>query len=560
MALGESARIESLETGSRVFRRTSFPYSRSELLLDGHKIAERKFFAFLFFLLIALGWTDKATAAIEAAPGGKLSISLTDPSEIRTDTELHAPSSGSPVQLRLESVLHPLSVLRQHLKPSVLLEIHPVVDSRYEALPPLVVNIALDILLVVIALVFIYTVRHYVFTINRVFGSQRHPYADIDAADWPKVTVFIAAHNEEAVISHSLQALLDVDYPADRLQIMPVNDRSTDATKQIIDEFVARYPGRIEPFHRVDGKPGKSAALKDATILASGDILIVFDADYVPGRGLIRQLVAPFFDPEVGAVMGRVVPLNTGANLLTRLLDMERSGGYQVDQQARMNMHLVPQYGGTVGGTKREALEAVGGWRDDALAEDTDLTYRLLLGGWKTVYQNRSECYEESPEAWPVRVRQIMRWSKGHNQAAARYTMNLLRSRSVSWREKLDGILLLGVFAMSPILMLGWFAAIFLYYFSSNDWLVGALALFSLMAYSALGNFAAFFEIGAAVYLDGSRERLRLMPFNFFGFLISMMSISRATFNQIVFDTILKKEFVWDKTQRYRAATQAVQA
>lgn len=462
--------------------------------------------------------------------------------------------------MRLESVLHPLSVLRQHLKPSVLLEIHPVVDSRYEALPPLVVNIALDILLVVIALVFIYTVRHYVFTINRVFGSQRHPYADIDAADWPKVTVFIAAHNEEAVISHSLQALLDVDYPADRLQIMPVNDRSTDATKQIIDEFVARYPGRIEPFHRVDGKPGKSAALKDATILASGDILIVFDADYVPGRGLIRQLVAPFFDPEVGAVMGRVVPLNTGANLLTRLLDMERSGGYQVDQQARMNMHLVPQYGGTVGGTKREALEAVGGWRDDALAEDTDLTYRLLLGGWKTVYQNRSECYEESPEAWPVRVRQIMRWSKGHNQAAARYTMNLLRSRSVSWREKLDGILLLGVFAMSPILMLGWFAAIFLYYFSSNDWLVGALALFSLMAYSALGNFAAFFEIGAAVYLDGSRERLRLMPFNFFGFLISMMSISRATFNQIVFDTILKKEFVWDKTQRYRAATQAVQA
>lgn len=560
MALGDSARIASLETGSRVFRRTSFSYSGSDLSFDRQKIAEWKFFTILFFLLIAVGWTNKASAVIESGPPGKLSTSLTDPSEIRSDTELQPPSSGSPVQLRLESELHPLSVLRQHLKPSVLLEIHPVVDSRYEALPPLLVNIALDILLAVIALVFIYTVRHYVFTINRVFGSQRHPYADIDAADWPKVTVFIAAHNEEAVISHSLQALLEVDYPADRLQIMPVNDRSTDATKQIIDEFVARYPGRIEPFHRVGGKPGKSAALKDATILASGDILIVFDADYVPGRGLIRQLVAPFFDPEVGAVMGRVVPLNTGANLLTRLLDMERSGGYQVDQQARMNMRLVPQYGGTVGGTKREALEAVGGWRDDALAEDTDLTYRLLLGGWKTVYQNRSECYEESPEAWPVRVRQIMRWSKGHNQAAARYTMNLLRSRSVSWREKLDGILLLGVFAMSPILMLGWFAAIFLYYFSSNDWLVGALALFSLMAYSALGNFAAFFEIGAAVYLDGSRERLRLMPFNFFGFLISMMSISRATFNQIVFDTILKKEFVWDKTLRYRAASQAAPA
>ncbi|MFY0104485.1 hypothetical protein ABTP95_22220, partial [Acinetobacter baumannii] len=76
-------------------------------------------------------------------------------------------------------------------------------------------------------------------------------------------------------------------------------------------------------------------------------------ADYLPARGLIKQLVAPFFDPEVGAIMGRVVPVNAGANLLTRLLDLERSGGYQVDQTARMNLGLVPQYGGTVGGIRR---------------------------------------------------------------------------------------------------------------------------------------------------------------------------------------------------------------
>jgi hypothetical protein len=153
-----------------------------------------------------------------------------------------------------------------------------------------------------------------------------------------------------------------------------------------------------------------------------------------------------------------------------------------------------------------------------------------------------------------------MRWSKGHNQAAVRYTYDLFKSKSVSWREKFDGILLLGVFAMSPILLLGWMMAIFLYYFSTNDWLTGALALFALMAYSGLGNFAAFFEIGAAIYLDGSRQRLRLMPLNFFGFLISMLSISRATFNQIVFDTLLKKKMEWDKTVRYRKASPAAAA
>jgi hypothetical protein len=76
-----------------------------------------------------------------------------------------------------------------------------------------------------------------------------------------------------------------------------------------------------------------------------------------------------------------------------------------------MNLGLVPQYGGTVGGIRRTALEHVGGWRDDTLAEDTDITFRLVLGGWNVVYQNRSECYEEVPETWPVRIAQIKRWA-----------------------------------------------------------------------------------------------------------------------------------------------------
>ncbi len=409
----------------------------------------------------------------------------------------------------------------------------------------------------IIGLVLVYTARHYWFSLNRLYGHQRHPYIDIEAAHWPRVTVFIAAHNEEAVIADSLQALLEVDYPLDRIQIMPVNDRSTDLTREIIEDFVARHPGRITPFHRTGGKPGKSAALKDASVVAEGEILIVFDADYVPGRGLIKQLVAPFFDPETGAVMGRVVPLNTGTNLLTRLLDMERSGGYQVDQQARMNLRLVPQYGGTVGGVRVRALRSIGGWRDDALAEDTDLTYRLLLNGWKTVYQNRSECYEEVPETWPVRIRQIMRWAKGHNQAAMRYAPGLLASRCVSLREKIDGLLLLGVYALSPLLLLALGLATYLFYFGSASslWaLTGAMAVLSMMAYSALGNFAAFFEIATAVHLDCSGRRIRLLPFNFFGFLISLVSISRASVGQFVLDGILKRNLAWDKTIRFRTA------
>src|SRR3984893_18008305 len=320
-------------------------------------------------------------------------------------------------------------------------------------------------LIVIIGLIFVYTARHYLFTLNRLFGFQRHPYIDIDTADWPKVTILVAAHNGEKVIAHILTALMSAHYPQEKMLVIPVNDRSTDRTREIIDRFCNDYPGRIRPFHRAGGKGGKAAALKDAMNLVQTEVILIFDADYTPGGGLIRQLVAPFFDPEVGGVMGRVVPLNVGTNLLTRLLDLERSGGYQVDQQARMNLRLVPQHGGTVAGVRLSALREIGGWNDNSLTEDTDLTYRLLLAGWTKGFQNRSECYEEVPETWPVRIKQIMRWAKGHNQALVAYSLPLLFGKHrATLRERIDGFWLLGVYAMAPLTMIAWLLALGLFY------------------------------------------------------------------------------------------------
>lgn len=406
-------------------------------------------------------------------------------------------------------------------------------------------------LFVIVLIMTAYALRHMLFTLSRLFGKQRHPYIDIDDAPWPMITVFIAAHNEENVIAGCMDALLNTSYPIDRLKIVPVNDRSVDGTRVIIDDYVARHPGRIIPFHRADGKAGKAAALKDALAYAEGDIAIIFDADYVPGRGLLRQLVAPFFDPEVGAVMGRVVPMNVGTNLLTRMLDLERSGGYQVDQQARMNLKLVPQYGGTVGGVRLSAVNAVGGWHDDVLAEDTDITYRLLLNGWKTIYTNRSECYEEVPEDWRVRIKQIKRWAKGHNQVLARYWYQFLTSPYLSWRERIDGMLLLLVFVMPPLLLLGWILALCLYFLDAGDLLTKLIPIFALMAYGTMGNFAAFFQIVIAVLLDGNRRRLRLLPFNLLGFFVNLFAISSSVFS-LAIDYVFKRDMVWEKTVRYR--------
>ncbi len=422
----------------------------------------------------------------------------------------------------------------------------------------MIVRLASVGLFVSLAVLAVYTARHYLFTLNRLFGRHRQPYIDIAVADWPSLIVLVPAHNEERVIAHALDALLASDYPTDRFVLVPIDDRSTDGTWAILEDYAARHPGRVRPHRRAAGSaPGKAAGLEEVGRLFGGDVHVVFDADYVPGPRLLRQLAAPFVDPEVGAVMGRVVPLNVGRALLPRLLDLERSAGYQVDQQARMNLGLIPQYGGTVGGVRVAALRAVGGWRTDTLAEDTDMTMRLVLAGWQVVYQNRSECYEEVPETWASRERQIRRWASGHTQAFARYAVPLLRNPArLPWWVVLDGLLLLGVYLVPLVMLLGWACTLLLFYAGHAPGYL-PLAFLVVSSFNTIGNFAAFFEVAAAVRLDGSRRRVRLLPLLFVGFLVSFAASLRATFSRGSW-TRRQRPVRWDKTERHRSPAMAV--
>jgi cellulose synthase/poly-beta-1,6-N-acetylglucosamine synthase-like glycosyltransferase len=399
-----------------------------------------------------------------------------------------------------------------------------------------------------------YGVRHYIYTLNRLYAPQKRTFEGVQVAQWPRLVVFIAAHNEEAVVANCIEALVNADYPHDRLKIIPVNDRSKDRTKEICNEWALKYPHLLEPFHRTDGKAGKPAALMDAAKRAPADteVYVIFDADYIPGRGLLKQIVSPFLDPEIGVTMGRVVPCNVSSNLLTRMLDMERSAGYQGDQQARQNMGTSPQFGGTVGGIRVKALNAVGGFREDVLAEDTDLTFRLLSKGWKVSYVNAAECYEEVPETWPVRVKQLMRWAKGHNQVFVGFIGKTFRNPHLSSRERLDAVMLLGCYAVAPLTLLGWIVILSFYFAApTSAWLAVGSSTLALVLYGGFGNSAAFFQMAAAIRLDGNARRLRLLPLNFIGYIVSAATITRGTFNLLV-DSVFKRELVWDKTVRFR--------
>lgn len=396
----------------------------------------------------------------------------------------------------------------------------------------------------------IYGIRHYIFTYDRLYHPQRKYYQDIIDSEEPAVSVIIPMHNEEAVAADVLRAIGRSDYPENKLEIIPVNDFSDDKTQVILDEYAA-VDRRIHPLHRYKGDKGKPAALNEALKLAEGEIIIVFDADYIPARSLVKKLVTAFLDPQVGAVMGRVVPVNTNKNVLTRLLDLERAGGYQVDQQARYNMDLIPQYGGTVGGFRKDLLIDTGLFNIRVLAEDTELTYRLFCRGWKVSYANSAECYEEVPESWEVRARQIQRWSRGHNQCMWRYFFPILKSTYLNFWEKLDGLLLLVIYVMPVILLLGLIDSLLLFFLDEMSIIAGWLFLVFLGAYNTFGNFAPFFEIGTACFLDGDKQRAFLLPYIAFNFYFYMWFITKGFFQSII-DLITHRKTEWQKTKHFR--------
>ncbi len=398
----------------------------------------------------------------------------------------------------------------------------------------------------------VYAVRHYLFVIFRMSARRMRDMMEVVGFTTPTISVLVPMHNEEKVAADVLQALVDCDYDWNRLEIIAINDRSQDRTGEIIDEFAEKHP-IVKALHRTKGNGGKGGALALATAQASGEILLLFDADYIPGRAMLKLLVAPFCDPEVGAVMGRVVPNNGGASVLAGLLELERGAGYQIGQQARYGLGLTPQFGGTVGGVRASVLKAVGGWNTNSLTEDTDLTFRMLLRGWKVAYVNRAECYEEAPETWQVRSRQIRRWATGHTECLHAFWKSWLRSNFLSPAEKIDGLFVLACYWTAPILVLGWFASLVLFFAPQAHRSIAFLVALPFVGYQLFGNQATFLELGSAALLDGNRRRVMLLPLSLFNFFASTGAICQALLTFYVGGFFGTGPHYWHKTKRYRS-------
>ena len=401
------------------------------------------------------------------------------------------------------------------------------------------------------ALMIAYLVRHYVFTLTVLRRTKKaRDNVAVDAKYEHTVSILIPARDEEQVIGRLLQQMTELTYPRDKLQIIIIDDASSDSTRQIAEEFSKRY-SFIEVLHRdkKTGGKGKASAMNSGLERSTGEIVLCFDADYYPQTDIVEKLVKEFVDPAVGAVQGRPVVLNEAQNVVTRLVTLERIGGYRVDQEARDNLGLIPQFGGTVGGFRRSVVEKIGGFDASMLTEDTDLTFRVYLAGFKVRYVGDAECYEEAVDNWKAYWRQRHRWARGHMQVCFKHTPRVLRSKKLNTKEKIDGLLLLHIYFMPVLTLISFFVGLSLI-LSETSQLVNALWLFVPVSfYSLVGNFAPFFEIGIGAYLDGRTRIQWLIPLLLFAYWYNILICTKALLDLLAAKMFGKSQSDWAKTR-----------
>jgi cellulose synthase/poly-beta-1,6-N-acetylglucosamine synthase-like glycosyltransferase len=254
---------------------------------------------------------------------------------------------------------------------------------------------------------------------------------------YPRVTVLVPAHNEELVIERTVESICRSDYPKDRLEVIVINDSSTDATGEILRRQQAVYPFlKVVTLVPPVGARGKSNALNHGLKEATGDYIIVYDADNTPERKAIRYLVEAIHgEPQLGAVVGKFRTRNHDVNLLTRFINIETVSFQWLVQAGRCHWFGLTTITGTNFIIRRDILERVGGWRLDALTEDTELTIRVYNEGYRIRWIPEAVTWEQEPEKLKVWIKQRTRWARGNMWVISYYIRHLfaLRSRRIAW-------------------------------------------------------------------------------------------------------------------------------
>ena len=312
---------------------------------------------------------------------------------------------------------------------------------------------------IVLLILAMYGMHRYALLYNYFAYRKNIPPKPPAVTDWPKVTIQLPIFNERYVIERLVDAVSQFDYPRELLDIQVLDD-STDETQQVARACVERHAGDGLPIvyiHRTNRDGFKAGALENGLHTARGEFVAIFDADFIPQPDFLRRTVPYFLDPNGGAGIGMVQTrwtyLNSDYSLLTRVETILLDGHFVIEHGGRSRRGTFFNFNGTAGVWRRAAIDAAGGWEHDTLTEDTDLSYRAQLKGWRFLYLPDIECASELPVDMNGFKAQQARWAKGLMQTAKKILPKVFRA-DVPWHIKSEAFFHLTANISYPLMVL----------------------------------------------------------------------------------------------------------
>jgi cellulose synthase/poly-beta-1,6-N-acetylglucosamine synthase-like glycosyltransferase len=367
-------------------------------------------------------------------------------------------------------------------------------------------------------------------------GRRRQAvFFDGGKRELPFVSIVVPVKNEERVVARLLDALAKLDYPLGKKEVIVVNDASADRTGEICRGYSLRHP-EVRVVERAFSTT-KAGALNFGVKHARGEIIATFDGDSVPEPDAVLKAVAYFADPCVAAVQGRICSINAGQNMLTRFLSCEAAVQYEVYLGGKDALDLYVGLAGTCQFIRKEALDAVGGWNENSLGEDTDLSVRFIERGNIIRYASEVRTFEESPFGFRSLFVQRARWYRGNIEVGLRFG-RLMRRPSV---RRFDAeMTLFGTF----IILLCWLNYLAPFWaFSVPPTLVATVIAQFTCVYTLL----VFSLVGVALACLARPFRLRnvlWLPFIYAYWAFQSFIVMYA-----LFEILLRRKPVWRKTE-----------
>jgi len=251
-------------------------------------------------------------------------------------------------------------------------------------------------------------------------SEKRRKFASLSEEKLPTVSIIVPVKDEEKVVGRLLEALLMLDYPPEKREMVIVEDGSVDKTVELCREYVKRYPSQVRLF-RQQTSNGKPSALNYALKHVKGEIVAVFDADSVPKPDALLKAVEHFEDPSVAAVQGRACSINPDVNMLTKFISYEETVRYETYMRGKDVLGLFVPLTGSCYFVRRGVLLEVDGWDGGSLSEDMEIALKLTEEGHRIRYAPEICCWQEYPVNLVQLIKQRLRWFRGSMEIALKY-------------------------------------------------------------------------------------------------------------------------------------------